>query len=219
MFGEDEAVRNFKRQMKTAGCDMTVVKTWQKQLKWIRKQKKSIYGGYTVARESLVRVDTIVRRMEQMLTEKGFWTKERMREIKSLRKELKKLSDSFHNEFLVSKDDKDFHLTYQSILRLADSFDGKNDNRILLLSEVENLLGRLAENLEKEQPDPVRLTYFYCKHTDAELSELPAQGKLVRITNVYEEEFLQPLLDESETHQVMSEEEFQQKMDFILSRV
>jgi hypothetical protein len=198
---------------------MSVVKTWQKQLGWIRKQKKSIYGGYTDARESLVRVDTVVRRMEQMLTEKGFWTKERMREITSLRKELKKLLGSFHNEFLVSKDDKDFHLTYQSILRLADSFDGKNDNRILLLSEVENLLGRLAENLEKEQPDPVRLTYFYYKHKDAELSELPAAGKLVRILNVYEEEFLQPLLDESETHQVMTEEEFQQKLERILSRM
>jgi hypothetical protein len=204
--------------MKAAGCDMSVVKAWQNQLKWIRKQMKSIYGGYTAARESLVRVDTVVRRMEQMLTEKGFWTKERMREINSLRKELKKFSGSFHNEFLVSKDDKDFHLTYQSILRLADSFDGKNDNRILLLSEVENLLGRLAENLEKEQPDPVRLTYFYYKHRDAELSELPAAGKLVRITNVYEEEFLQPLLDESETHQVMTEEEFQQKIDWILRR-
>jgi hypothetical protein len=219
MFGEDEEVRKLKRLLKTAGCDMTVVKTWQKQLKWIRKQKKTIYGDYTAARDDLVRVDTVVRRMEQMLTEKGFWTKERMREISSLRKELKKLSGSFHNEFLVSKDDKDFHLTYQSILRLADAFDGKNDNRILLLSEVENLLGRLAENLEKEQPDPVRLTYFYYKHKDAELSELPAPGKLVRIANVYEEEFLQPLLDESETHRVMTEEEFQQKMDFILRRV
>jgi hypothetical protein len=219
MFGEDEEVRKLKRQLKSAGCDMSVVKTWQKQLGWIKKQKKSIYGGYTAARENLVRVDTIVRRMEQMLTEKGFWTKERMREIKSLRKELKKLFGSFHNEFLVSQDDKDFHLTYQSILRLADSFDGKNDNRILLLSEVENLLGRLAENLEKEQPDPVRLTYFYYKHKDAELSELPAAGKLVRILNVYEEEFLQPLLDESETHRVMTEEEFQQKLDRILRRM
>jgi hypothetical protein len=119
----------------------------------------------------------------------------------------------------VSQDDKDFYLTYQSILRLADSFDGKNDNRILLLSEVENLLGRLAENLEKEQPDPVRLTYFYYKHRDAELSELPAAGKLIRISNVYEEEFLQPLLDESEMHRVMTEEEFQQKFDRILRRM
>jgi hypothetical protein len=219
MFGEDEEVKGLKRQMQTAGCDMSVVKKWQKQLDWIRKQKPSVYGEYRSARENLTRVDTAVRRMEQMLTEQEFWTKERMREIAELRKELKKLSNSFHNEFLVSRDDKDFHLTYGSILRLADEFDGTNDNRILLLSEVENLLAPLAENLEKEQPDPVELTYFYFNHKDAELGELPAAGKLVRIAAVYEEEFLQPLLYQSELHDVMPEEELLRKLDIILKRM
>jgi hypothetical protein len=219
MFGEDEEVRELKRQMQAAGCDMSVVKKWQKQLDWIRKQKPAVYGEYRTARENLIRVDTAVKRMEQLLTEQEFWTKERLREIAELRKELKKLSNSFHNEFLVSREDKDFHMTYSSILRLAGQFDGTNDDRILLLSEVENLLAPLAENLEKEQPDPAVLTYFYLNHKDVELSNLPASGKLVHLSTVYEEEFLQPLLGESETHNVMSEEELLQKLDIILKRM
>jgi hypothetical protein len=219
MFGEDEEVRELKRQMQTAGCDMPVVKKWQKQLDWIRRQQSGIYGEYRAARENLVRVDTAVRRMEQLLTEQKLWTKERMREIAELRKELKKLSNSFHHEFLVSREDKDFHMTYNSILRLANEFDGTNDERILLLSEVENLLAPLAENLEKEQPNPAALTYFYLNHKDAELSNLPASGKLIRLSTVYEEEFLQPLLDEVESHNVMSEEELLQKLDIILKRM
>ena len=196
MFGEDEEIRQLKKALQAAGCDMAVVKKWQRQLEWTRKQRPSVYAAYMEARSALVHADTYLKQVQQLLTGKEAWTKERFRELSGIRKELKKLENVFDHEFLVSRDDKEFHLTYQSILKQMDKFDGTDDMRIFLLSEVENILALIREDLEKERPDAAVLAFFYLGHTDAELTALPPVGRLVHISSVYEKEFLQPILEE-----------------------
>ena len=38
MFGEDRRIRELKRRLSQAGCDMEVVKNWQRQLERMQKQ-------------------------------------------------------------------------------------------------------------------------------------------------------------------------------------
>lgn len=194
MFGEDEEVRKLKRDLQSAGCDMDVVKRWQKQLDGIKKHCPSIYGGYCTAREKLLLVETYMKQMEQLLLEKRTWTKDEMRRISDIRRELKRLANTFDNELLVSREDKEFHLTYETILKLADKYDGTDDARILLKSEIENLLALVREDLEKERPDAAVLTFFYLEHRDTELVDLPPAGRMDHILAVYEKEFLRPIL-------------------------
>lgn len=196
MFGEDIEIRQLKKRLSAAGADMDVVKEWQRILERIHKQYYGQFEKYEKSKSSLKEVDCIMKRIEQMMIAREDWSKEQAKELAELRKELKKMKDSYIHEFLVSKDDKDFHLTYETILKLMDHFDGKNDHTIILQSEVENILAIAAENLEKEKPNMLALTYFYIVGSDAQLTELPPKMRLEKITSKYEAEFINPMRNE-----------------------
>ena len=106
---------------------------------------------------------------------------------------MKKRKNTYIHEFLVSKEDKDFHLTYETMIKLIDQFDGSGDHAIILQSETENLLAMIKEDLEKEIPDMLALTYFYIVGSDRELVDLPPKERLEKIKRVYEMEFIRPM--------------------------
>ena len=84
--------------------------------------------------------------------------------------------------------------TYDTILRLGTKALNAPDQKLLLQSEIENLLALLKENLEKEEPEIAALTFYYQFGSDQELAQLPPAEKLSKITYLYECEFRRPIL-------------------------
>ena len=193
MFGEDRRIRELKRRLSQAGCDMEVVKNWQRQLERMQKQYPVQCQQFDNARKSLLEVEAYAKNIEALLVRRDAWTPDKKRELFSIQKELKKRKNTYIHEFLVSKEDKDFHLTYETMIKLIDQFDGSGDHAIILQSETENLLAMIKEDLEKEIPDMLALTYFYIVGSDRELVDLPPKARLEKIKRVYEMEFIRPM--------------------------
>ena len=91
------------------------------------------------------------------------------------------MQNNFDHEFLVSKEDQEFHSTYDTILRLGMKALNASDQKLLLQSEIENLLALLKENLEKEEPKIEALTFYYQLGSDQELAQLPPAEKLEKL--------------------------------------
>ena len=53
------------------------------------------------------------------------------------------MQNNFDHEFLVNKEDQEFHSTYDTILRLGMKALNASDQKLLLQSEIENLLALL----------------------------------------------------------------------------
>ena len=193
MFGEDRRIRELKRRLSQAGCDMEVVKNWQRQLERMQKQYPVQCQQFDNARKSLLEVEAYAKNIEALLVRRDAWTPDKKRELFSIQKELKKRKNTYIHEFLVSKEDKDFHLTYETMIKLIDQFDGSGDHAIILQSETENLLAMIKEDLEKEIPDMLALTYFYIVGSDRELVDLPPKERLEKIKRVYEMKFIRPM--------------------------
>ena len=193
MFGEDRRIRELKRRLSQAGCDMEVVKNWQRQLERMQKQYPVQCQQFDNARKSLLEVEAYAKNIEALLVRRDAWTPDKKRELFSIQKELKKRKNTYIHEFLVSKEDKDFHLTYETMIKLMDQFDGSPDRTIILQSETENLIAMIKEDLEKEIPDMLALTYFYIVGSDRELVDLPPKERLEKIKRVYEMEFIRPM--------------------------
>ena len=193
MFGEDRRIRELKRRLSQAGCDMEVVKNWQRQLERMQKQYPVQCQQFDNARKSLLEVEAYAKNIEALLVRRDAWTPDKKRELFSIQKELKKRKNTYIHEFLVSKEDKDFHLTYETMIKLMDQFDGSPDRTIILQSETENLIAMIKEDLEKEIPDMLALTYFYIVGSDRELVDLPPKERLEKIKRVYEMKFIRPM--------------------------
>ena len=208
MLGEDEELKKLKKRMQAAGCDMDVVKKWQKQLHAVKKQYASVYGAYEMAYESLRDVDSCMKDLEKMLSSSdGTWDRFAIRQIQDICKILKRIKNAYDHEFVVSKSDAEFHLISETIRRLGEKFDGSGEQKILLQSEVENLRALISEKLKRNKPDGVQLTFFYMGHRDEELAELPPESRLELIQNVFEQEFLMLMLGEIKRLQDYTEEE------------
>ena len=207
MFGEDRRIRELKRRLSQAGCDMEVVKNWQRQLERMQKQYPVQCQQFDNARKSLLEVEAYAKNIEALLVRRDAWTPDKKRELFSIQKELKKRKNTYIHEFLVSKEDKDFHLTYETMIKLMDQFDGSPDRTIILQSETENLIAMIKEDLEKEIPDMLALTYFYIVGSDRELVDLPPKERLEKIKRVYEMEFIRPMERQLTIAKDMTEEQ------------
>ena len=91
-------------------------------------------------REQTKRVQEDAQLMEQMLIAEQ--TADR-KEFGRLLKDLRQMQNNFDHEFLVSKEDQEFHSTYDTILRLGMKALNASDQKLLLQSEIENLLALL----------------------------------------------------------------------------
>jgi len=191
MFGRNDFVENVKSALAAVDCDMGAFRSWQKMYDKLKKKKGEQEDRYRRCREQTKRVQEDAQLMEHMLT-----TAQSVdgKEFGRLLKDLRQMQNSFDHEFLVSKEDQEFHSTYDTILRLGTKALNAPDQKLLLQSEIENLLALLKENLEKEEPEIAALTFYYQFGSDQELAQLPPAEKLSKITYLYECEFRRPIL-------------------------
>ena len=158
MFGRNDFVENVKSALAAVDCDMGAFRSWQKQYDRLKKKQKEQKERYERCREQTKRVQEDAQLMEQMLIAEQ--TADR-KEFGRLLKDLRQMQNNFDHEFLVSKEDQEFHSTYDTILRLGMKALNAPDQKLLLQSEIENLLALVKENLEKEKPKIEALTFYY----------------------------------------------------------
>lgn len=191
MFGKDEKLEEIKEALAATGADMTVFRNWQKLYEKLNRQWHSAQTQYENARVSTEWVDTEVRRMEGMLTgEIPFDAKV----FAQIVREMKRRQNSFDHEFLISSKDHEFHSTYDTIVRLGVKACEEPAQKLILQSEIENLLALLKEALTRERPSAWKLGFFMINHTINELTELPPAERLVCVERIYETEFVKPII-------------------------
>jgi hypothetical protein len=217
IFGEDEAVKLLKKKLKAAGCEMDEVKKWTRQLLAVKKQSQVTQKQYLTALENLETVENYMKELQELFTGKKTWSREQLKELQFMNRELKKLRTSCDHEFVVSREDKEFHLIYDTICRMLGGFKGADNERILLLSEIENLRALIKEKLERQKPQPIALAFFYLNHKDAELVNLPPEKRLAKINAIYDDEFLQSMRGKTASAGI-SEEELAQVIDEVVGK-
>ena len=197
MFGFDSQGKELKNAMQIAGADMTLVKEWLKMAEKTKKQYEIVKDSYEKARASLLRITEIMEALEKFLVSNRE-TSEFAGDFSGFMKELKKLRGNADHEFLISAQDREFHLTYDTILKIGPEFLEGKANGIILQSEIENLISLSKEAIEKERPDLVMLAYFYLKRTDKEICELPHKERIGKVQRVFWTEFLSDMTRELE---------------------
>ena len=191
MFGRNDFVENVKSALAAVDCDMGAFRSWQKMYDKLKKKKSEQEDRYRRCREQTKRVQEDAQLMEHMLT-----TAQSVdgKEFGRLLKDLRQMQNSFDHEFLVSKEDQEFHSTYDTILRLGTKALNAPDQKLLLQSEIENLLALLKENLEKRGTGDCGTYILLSVWIGSELAQLPPAEKLSKITYLYECEFRRPIL-------------------------
>ena len=141
LFGED-SLKGLKKELKNAGADMSFVKGWQKSCDKVKKNSGQIEAQYTQAKSELEQVHAVLKELEAILIAKSG-------KLSECEKNLKKYQGHFNHEFLIGKEDKEFHLTYETILKLCSNGHKTQKEVLILQSEVENILAVTEEALEK----------------------------------------------------------------------
>ena len=190
-FGED-SLKGLKKELKGAGADMRFVKGWAKVFEKVKKASVQIGQQYTQAKLELEMVHSILKKMEQTLIEMKNNSVDTSR-LNECAKELKKYQGHFNHEFLIGKEDKEFHLTYQTLLTLCAKGLKEKKDVLIVQSEVENILAVAEEALAKEWPSFRAMAYFYLDRTDRDILDLPHSDKVVEVNRIYETEFLTPM--------------------------
>ena len=193
-FGED-SLKGLKKEWKAAGADMSFVKGWQKSFDKVKKASVQIENQYTQVKTELNQVHTILKGMEQTLIgmKSDVANISYRNTLNECAKELKKYQGHFNQEFLIGKEDKEFHLTYQTLLTLCAKGFKEAKDVLIMQSEVENILAVTEEALAKEWPSFRALAYFYLDRTDKEIVDLPHSDKVMEVNRIYEIEFLAPM--------------------------
>lgn len=185
-FGFDDSLRDLKKELKAVGMDMPFVKDWQKSYDKVKKQSPVLQAQYTQAKSDLERVYEVLKDMEQQLIAGK-------NDMSAEGKLLRQYKNSFNHEFLIGKEDSEFHLTFQSILTLCEKKLSSQKDMLILQSEVENLLAVTKEAMEKEWPAFRAMAFFYIDRTDKDIEDLPHSDKVERVQRIYEDEFKKPM--------------------------
>lgn len=190
----DDSLKGLKKELKTAGADVSFVKGWQKNYDKVKKQYPVIESQYIKAKSDLESVMECLKKLEQLLIgAKDISDRAWKEQLSQYAKELKRYQNGFNQEFLIGKEDQEFHLTFSTILSLCGKEIRESRERLILQSEVENLMAITKEALEKGWPEFRALAYFYIEHTDKELLELPHAEKLQLVKKLYMDEFYTPM--------------------------
>ena len=191
MFGKDDELEKVKSALAAMDGDMSAFRVWQKQYDKLNRQWQAVQERYQKARQITEQVHRNAKQLEEILVDD---TQGKRKEAAQILKEWKRLQNGFDHEFLISKEDREFHSTYDTIVRLGIKAVDKEDQKLILQSEVENLIALLEENLEKKQPSAWKLCFFTLNHGEQERIELPPAEKLNCIDTTYQQEFLQPII-------------------------
>lgn len=191
----DDSLKGLKKELKTADADMSFIKGWQKNYDKVKKQYPVMESQYIKAKEDLEAVMVCLKGMEQLLIlAKDAADFAGMKgNLSNFVQKLKSYKNAFNCEFLIGKEDKEFHLTFSAILSLCENDVREKRERLILQSEVENLMAITKEALEKSWPDFRAMAYFYLERTDREIFDLPHTDKVAEVSRIYEVEFLAPM--------------------------
>ncbi len=190
----DDSLKGLKKELKTAGADISFVKGWQKNYDKVKKQYPLLESQYKKAKGDLEAVMLCLKEMEQLLIgAKDVADGMFMEKLSRYAKELKRYQNVFNQEFLIGKEDQEFHLTFATILSLCGKDMKERRARLILQSEVENLMAITKEALGKTWPEFREMAYFYIEHTDKELLELPHADKIHFVKKLYFDEFYNPM--------------------------
>ena len=185
--GFEDSLRELKKELKAAGTDMSFVKEWQKSYDKVRKQSPVLKTQYTQAKSDLESIYQNLKVMEQKLIAGDL-------NLSAEAKSLKQYKTSFNHEFLIGKADREFHLTFQTILSLCENKLSSQKDVLILQSEVENLLAVTKEALAKEWPAFRAMAYFYIERTDRDIIDMPHLEKIAYVQHIYEDEFVKPMM-------------------------
>ncbi len=193
--GFEDSLKTWKKDLKAAGTDMSVIKEWQKTFDKVKRQVPQIESQYIRVKSDLETVYTLLQNMERDLVEsktKGvaFSDTQMRRKIVAFSDEMKKYQKHFNHEFLISQEDTEFHLTYKTLLQLCGE---KHDDGLILQSEVENLMAITKEALGKELPSFRALAFYYLERSDDDIYDIPHADKVEKVNRIYENEFLKPM--------------------------
>ena len=196
LFGED-SLKGLKKELKAAGADMSFVKSWQKFFDKVKKNSGQIENQYTQAKEELEQVYMVLKKLEGVLIAMKDDLANGSYEgvLSECIRALKQYQGHFNQEFLIGKEDKEFHLTYQTLLELCRKGLKAKKDVLIVQSEVENILAVTEEALEKEWPSYRAMAYYYLYRTDEEIFDLPHADKVAEVNWIYESEFLTPMRD------------------------
>lgn len=187
--GFEDSLKSLKRELKDAGVEMGFIRQWQKNYDKVRAQEQVLSTQYSIAKQEIEQVLLLLKGMEQQLIS-GSVDREK---VMVFAKEMKKYQGHFNQEFLIGKADSDFQSTYISIIKQCEKDLSDKGNRLILQSEIENLMAVTKEALEKQWPDFKAMAFFYIGRSDSDISELPHADKVVKVEKIYETEFLSPL--------------------------
>jgi len=193
--GFEDSLKEWKKDLKVSGVDMSMIKSWQKAYDKVKRQTPVLENQYIKAKKDLKTVYALLLDMEKALVEcKGcdtsLWQGEAGKTVVSLANSMKQYQNSFNQEFLISKEDTEFHLTYKSILDLCAK---REQDSLILQSEVENLMALTKEALDKNWPDFRAMAFFYLERSDKEIFDIPHADKVEKVTRVFENECLKPM--------------------------
>lgn len=190
----DDSLKGLKKELKNAGADLSFVKSWQKNYDKVKKQYPVMENQYVKAKADLNAVMEHLKGLEQLLIDaKVISDVNFKKQLSQYAKELKKYQNGFKQEFLIGEEDQEFHLTFSTILSLCGKEMKEQKERLILQSEVENLMAITKEALEKVWPEFREMAYFYLEHSDRELLELPHGEKVLFVKKLYKDEFYAPM--------------------------
>lgn len=207
MLGAITEGKIYMDNLQNAGADMTAVRHWFKKLERVKKSVSAVGGRYRIATDALRKTEELVMHMDELLVSDSIALDGRrkqgnadeirvtgnIREMNALSRELKKLRNRFDHTFVVAAEDEEFHLIYDTVIRLSASYKGTDVEQLLLQSEAENLLDLMREHLQREQPDIFALCYFYLEKDDKLLKELPPQERVAKVNRICRREFMEAM--------------------------
>lgn len=157
-----QEAKELMKELVNAGMDKRTVKNRLEVLEELAAAACTQRENYIESKKRMASGQMI---MENLLDEIAGKEPGKVRE--QLTKLAGELSDVFH-ECTIRKDDKDFVTTYTYISRAAKEYEGTD--RLMLQSELENLLHLVKEVIEWDEPDFCALAFF-CKYGNR--AELP----------------------------------------------
>lgn len=190
MFGRDEEYSKVRTALLITGTNPSVVRDWQKRYDRLCRQWPGVKEQYENARATTEWVRDTAKRMESMLTGETPYDK---KAFTQMIREMKRKQNTFDHVFIVSRSDHEFHSTYDTIVRLGAKACETQEQKLILQSEIENLLALTEEALQKERPSTWKLACYLTVHTGKKLEEMPMNQKLKELDDVYADEITQPV--------------------------
>lgn len=196
LLGLDSEEKKLKTALEVTGADMVFVKNWLKLYERTKKSAAYVVKSYYAARNSLVELQENLRILEKLVIGFPVLALEQKKLFRELIRDMKKLQGNAGNEFLISREDRDFHTTLESVVKLSEQYIFGECDGIIFRSEIENLIDLTDEGMQREKPDLFALGYFYLNRTDEELSGMTMAEKKAKIERVFYQEFALEMIEQ-----------------------